>query len=127
VTNAVTLEVAVEITTDNIPIVKVDGEIDLHTCAPLRQTLRDLADAQNPDIIIDLTNTPYLDSAALGVLIGAIRRVQETDGTISLVGATSFVRRIFEITRLSKIFQMHDDMPAALADVRAHKAARASA
>jgi len=126
-TNAATLELAVEITADDIPVVKVDGEIDLHTCAPLRQILRDLADEQHPDIIIDLTNAPYLDSAALGVLIGAIRRVQETDGTISLVGATSFVRRIFEITRLSKIFQMYDDMPSALADVRAHKATRASA
>ena len=64
---------------------------------------------------------PYLDSAALGVLVDAVRRVREHEGGISLVSTTPFVRRAFEITRLVKIFQLYDDNEAALADIRAQQ------
>ena len=119
------LEIDVQTTPDGIPILSLKGEIDLHTCATLRDALRDLIEAQHYDIVINLAEVPYLDSAALGVLVDAVRRVREHDGTISLVSTTPFVRRAFEITRLVKIFQLFEDNEAALAEVRQHKQAAA--
>lgn len=113
------LEIEVEKTTDDIPIIHIRGEIDLHTCSSFRETLRDLIDQKNYDIVIDLGSVPYLDSAALGVLVDAVRRVREYDGAIYLIATTPFVRRAFEITRLVKIFQLHDDSEPALASIRA--------
>ena len=94
----------------------IKGEIDLHTCSILRDTLRELIEEGFYRIIINLAEVPYLDSAALGVLVDAVRRAREHEGIISLVSTTPFVRRAFEITRLVKIFQMYDDNEAALAD-----------
>ena len=115
------LEIEVEKTTDDIPIVRIKGEIDLHTCSSFREALRDLIDQKNYDLIIDLGDVPYLDSAALGVLVDAVRRVREYDGVIYLVATTPFVRRAFEITRLVKIFQLHDTNETALANIRSRK------
>ncbi|MDR3710204.1 MAG: STAS domain-containing protein [Capsulimonadaceae bacterium] len=112
------LDIAVEKTVDNIPIVRVKGEIDLHTCSAFRETLRDLIDQKNFEVVIDLGDVPYLDSAALGVLVDAVRRVREYGGGISLVATTPFVRRAFEITRLVKIFMLYDDEPQAIEGVR---------
>jgi anti-sigma B factor antagonist len=112
------LDIDVEKTDDDIPVVHIKGEIDLHTCSSFRDTLREMIDQKNFNIVVDLANVPYLDSAALGVLVDAVRRVREYDGAIYLVAATPFVRRAFEITRLVKIFQMHDDLEGALSDVR---------
>ncbi len=116
------LEIDVEKTNDDIPIMHIKGEIDLHTCSAFRESLRELIDQQKYEIVIDLGSVPYLDSAALGVLVDAVRRVRECDGAIYLVATTSFVRRAFEITRLVKIFQLHDETDAALAAIRARVA-----
>ncbi len=117
------LEINTQMTTDQIPIVALKGEIDLHTCAELRETLRDLLEKGHYQIVINLAEVPYLDSAALGVLVDAVRRVREHEGGISLVSTTPFVRRAFEITRLVKIFQLYDNNDAALAEIRAHSQA----
>lgn len=116
--SALLLEIDVQTTPDHIPVVHLKGEIDLHTCAAFRETLRELIENRRYHIVINLAEVPYLDSAALGVLVDAVRRVREHDGSISLVATTPFVRRAFEITRLVKIFQLYDDNEAALAEVR---------
>ena len=115
------LEIDVQQTPDRIPIVGLKGEIDLHTCGAFRDALRELIENKQYDIVVNLAEVPYLDSAALGVLVDAVRRVREHDGGISLVSTTPFVRRAFEITRLVKIFQMYDDDTAALEDIRKGK------
>ncbi len=114
------LEIDTQMTPDQIPVVRLKGEIDLHTCAELRDTLRDLVERERYQIIINLAEVPYLDSVALGVLVDAVRRVREHEGGISLVSTTPFVRRAFEITRLVKIFQLFDDDEAALTEARTH-------
>lgn len=118
------LEINTQMSPDQIPIVHLKGEIDLHTCSVLRDTLRDLIEKQHYQVVINLAEVPYLDSAALGVLVDAVRRVREHEGGISLVSTTPFVRRAFEITRLVKIFQLFDDDESALAEARMHTAVK---
>ena len=114
------LEINTQMTDDQIPIVALKGEIDLHTCAEMRDTLRELIEKGHHQIVINLAEVPYLDSAALGVMVDAVRRVREHEGAISLVSTTPFVRRAFEITRLVKIFQLYESNDAALAEIRLH-------
>ena len=101
-----------------VPIIHLQGEIDLHTCPQLRTVLQDLMEAGKCVIILNLAEVPYLDSAALGVLVDAVRRARESEGAIHLVQITPFVRRAFEITRLIKIFRVHDSLEAALEATR---------
>jgi len=112
------LDINVQSTPDQIPIIHLKGEIDLHTCGAFRDTLRELIEGKHYDIVVDLAEVPYLDSAALGVLVDAVRRVREHNGSISLVATTPFVRRAFEITRLVKIFSLYDDLDTALVAIR---------
>jgi len=114
------LEINTQITADQIPIVALKGEIDLHTCADMREKLRDLIEKGHYQIVINLAEVPYLDSAALGVLVDSVRRVREHEGSICLVSTTPFVRRAFEITRLVKIFQLFDTNDEALIEIRSH-------
>jgi anti-sigma B factor antagonist len=112
------LDIDVHTSEDNIPLMRLKGEIDLHTCAPFRDTLRELIDQKRYNIVIDLSEVPYLDSAALGVLVDAVRRVREFNGAIYLVAPTPFVRRAFDITRLIKIFHVCDTEAEALEHIR---------
>ena len=113
------LEINTEETNAGIPVLRLKGEVDLHTCTELRTLLVHLMDARKGHIVLDLAEVPYLDSAALGVLVDAVRRAREIGGALHLVNMTPFVRRAFDITRLIKIFQVHDSVDSALAAIAA--------
>jgi len=98
-----------------VPVVHLKGEIDLHTCPELRAALQNLMEHGHFRIVLDLAQVPYLDSAALGVLVDAVRRARENGGGIYLVQVAPFVQRAFEITRLIKIFELHNSIEEAQA------------
>lgn len=98
-----------------VPLVRVEGEIDLHTCPELRTTLQRIGDDGHDRFVLDLSAVPYVDSAALGVLVDAQRRVKEKAGEVVLVGITPFVKRAFEITRLVRFFRLVETVDEATA------------
>lgn len=108
------LEINVTETGAGIPVVNLRGEIDLHTCPELRSILQQMMEGGKHRIVLNLAEVPYLDSAALGVLVDAVRKARENGGGLYLVEVTPFVRRAFEITRLIKIFQVHETLEEAL-------------
>ena len=112
------LEIVTEELEGGVPVVHLKGEIDLHTCPDLRTALQQLMDRGSFRMILDLAQVPYLDSAALGVLVDAVRRARENNGGIYLVQVAPFVQRAFEITRLIKIFELHSGVAEAQAAAR---------
>lgn len=48
-----------------------------------------------------------MDSTGLGVLIGALRRIRSSRGTLALVVADAELERLFEITGLDGAFRIH--------------------
>ena len=53
---------------------------------------------------MDLTDTTFLDSTALGVLIGAVKRLRSRDGVLTIVNTDPNIAKTFEITGLDQIF-----------------------
>jgi anti-sigma B factor antagonist len=69
-----------------VVIVVVTGEIDISTVAQLRGRLFELAD-NGGTLIVDLNRVTFIDSAALGALVGTARRVAEHGGSLHAVCA----------------------------------------
>jgi anti-sigma B factor antagonist len=108
------LEIEINEAATGIPVVRVVGEVDLHTCPELRGALQRLTDEGRTRIVLDLAAVPYVDSAALGVLVDAQRRLKEKNGEIFLAQVAPFVMRAFEITRLIRIFQARETLEDAI-------------
>jgi anti-sigma B factor antagonist len=85
-------------------VVAVTGEIDLFTAPELKSTLADALEAGHTRIVVDLTQTTFLDSTALGVLIGAVKRLRSQDGVLTIVNVDPNIAKTFEITGLDQIF-----------------------
>jgi anti-sigma B factor antagonist len=92
------------------PTLKVIGEIDVATSPALRRALHELVDQGAAEVVVDLSQTTFIDSSGLGVLVGALRRLREADGpeTIVLQGLQDPVRKVFEITGLTTVFTIRD-------------------
>lgn len=97
-------------------VVKVSGEIDLATQGQLRAKLNDLVVGGHVDLVLDLSGVDFVDSTGLGALIGTRRRVHAFHGSLALVIPNEAVMKVFTITGLEKVFDIHDTLDAALAD-----------
>ena len=92
----------------NVPLIEIEGEVDVYTAPQLKQQMIALLEAGNIVMIVDLSKVDYLDSTALGVLIGGLKRVRERDGNLPLICPSQRIRRVFEITGLDKIFDIYN-------------------
>jgi anti-sigma B factor antagonist len=104
-------------------VVAVRGEIDLFTAPELKQKLTDAIEGGKTRIVVDLTQTTFLDSTALGVLIGAVKRLRTRDGALVIVNVDQNIAKTFEITGLDQIFTIVAERDAAISALDAEQAA----
>jgi anti-sigma B factor antagonist len=97
-------------------VVAVSGEIDLFTAPEFKQRTSAPIDAGRTHLIVDLTETSFIDSSSLGVLIGAHRRLKLRGGTLVVVCDTESIVKTFKITGLDGVFAIVPTLEAALAD-----------
>ena len=68
----------------------------------------------NPKMLIDFSNVDHLSSAALGALITINNKVRQKDGQLRLSNIDAQIYEVFVITKLNKLFQIHDTTQSAL-------------
>ncbi len=103
-------------------LVTVEGELDLASAPSLKWALTDAISAGARRIVVDLGPVTFIDSTALGVLVGVHRHL--SPGTrMALAGANAEVLNIFEMTGLDATFEMFATVEHALAAVGGSEAA----
>ena len=65
-------------------------------------------------LLLNFGNVEYLSSAALGKLITLNKKVQSAGGRLILCNIAEQIREVFEITKLNKLFTIHEEEQAAL-------------
>jgi anti-sigma B factor antagonist len=103
---------------DGVVVIVVQGDTDLHVAPELRERLTRTIDAGTTAIVVDLSDVTFVDSMALGVLLGATKRMRAAGGRLRLVVARPETRRIFEITLLDRVLEIDATREEALANVR---------
>ena len=68
-----------------------------------------------PLVILDLSRVALLPSMALGLLVHMTTRCRARQQKLKLAGIQPQLRRVFEITKLDRVFQLADDGAAATA------------
>lgn len=88
---------------DGVSVVTGEGELDAYSADALRTALIECCGAPGARVVVDLSNVPFMDSTALGVLVGGLRRVREVDGELLVVLPRGTARHVFEITTLDRV------------------------
>jgi anti-sigma B factor antagonist len=97
--------VAVNDVDEHTTVIAVRGELDLATAPRLKWPLVDAVDSGRDRIIVDLAAVTFMDSTALGVLIGA-RRSLGPHAQMAIVCTNPDVLKIFEISGLDVAFRI---------------------
>src|ERR671915_1716835 len=99
-------------------VISLAGEVDLYTAPEFKQQLLEVIEAGGRDVIVDLSNTTFIDSTTLGVLVGGVKRLRTNDGKLSLVCADRNITKIFEITGLDRVFTIYGTRDEAVSRLR---------
>ncbi|HVC13747.1 MAG TPA: STAS domain-containing protein [Acidimicrobiales bacterium] len=103
---------------DGVPVVSASGEIDVATAPPLRDRLQALTTSGKSTVVVDLLGVTFLDSTALGVLVGALKRCREAGGDLPLVIDEPRILKVFEITGLTGVFPIFENVRDAVGSVK---------
>jgi len=102
-------------------VISLSGEVDLYTAPEFKQQLLEVISQGAETVIVDLTNTTFIDSTTLGVLVGGVKRLRPNGGQLSLVCSDRNITKIFEITGLDRVFTIHatrDEAVEAISEAR---------
>ena len=97
-------DISTEPVGDGDYVISLSGEVDLYTAPEFKQQLLDVIGNGAVNVIVDFTNTSFIDSTTLGVLVGGVKRLRPIDGQLSLVCSDRNITKIFEITGLDRVF-----------------------
>jgi anti-sigma B factor antagonist len=98
-------------------VISLSGEVDLYTAPDFKQKLLEVIGQGGRDVVIDFSNTTFIDSTTLGVLVGGVKRLRPNGGQLSLVCADRNITKIFEITGLDKVFPIYESRDEAVAQI----------
>jgi anti-sigma B factor antagonist len=111
---AIEFEIADRRVNDKTHVVGVRGEIDLFTAPEFKQHVSAPIDAGLPNVVVDLSQTTFIDSSSLGVLIGAHRRLKLRGGSLVIVCDSEAIVKTFRITGLDGVFTLVASLDEAL-------------
>lgn len=101
-----------------ITLLTLKGDFDAGNAPHVQKALAELTDRNEPLILIHMADLKYIDSAGLGVLVGALKDAAARAGKIVLIQPSPFVTRILRVTALDKMFSVFADEAQARVGLR---------
>jgi len=92
-------------------IVSVSGDIDAYHSGDFKKSIREeLESVDAHTVVLDMSNVAYIDSAGLGSLVALLKDVRTKGKEFVLASLKPNVKRIFEMTRLDRVFKIVDTL-----------------
>jgi anti-sigma B factor antagonist len=112
----------VEVTTereDGVAVVALTGDVDADHADELHAAFGALLADGFHNFVIDLTDVKVIDGTGLAELVNLFKRVRIGPGDVRLCGFPTWVKVMFAMTRLNKVFDAFETREAAVASFAA--------
>lgn len=100
---------------ENATIIDVVGDITLYNSPEVRKSL--LGTLREPGVsrvIVNLGKVNYIDSAGIASLVEGLKVSRDLKRGFALYGLSPTAREVLQLTRLLKVFEVHDTEQEAL-------------
>jgi anti-sigma B factor antagonist len=111
---------------DGWKIVSASGEVDVVTAPTIRTEVVNLVAGGSTDIILDFDRVEFIDSFGLGVMVGALKRVNSHGGRLRISVSERRVRGVLELTGIDRVLDLYDSVDAAVAGPQSPEAGAGS-
>lgn len=100
-------EITEEPLPDGVEVIVVVGYLDFDATPEFKERLAARIDSGATNLILDLAQTAFIDSTAIGVIVGVVKRLQACGGTLAVVSSRAEFRSLFELIGLDEVIQLH--------------------
>ena len=112
---------------DWLMVFHLQGEIDAETGPGFREALEQAREEGRRWFLIDLLEAEYLDSVALGILLGTAKETDKLGGMLAVACNRPNLIKLFELTGIKELLNVQETASAACSLLeQAHQAAAQS-
>ena len=90
----------------DVTVLDVDGQLIVGNRQELKKAVLNELEKGERKFLVDFTNTGYIDSSGLGVLVSLSKKIREQDGELRLASLNEDLRTLFELTKLDTLFRI---------------------
>ena len=92
----------------DVTLIEIGGQLIVGNRQLLKEQVLEQLERGDRKFIVDFSNTDYIDSSGLGVLVTLSKKIREQGGEISLASLSKDLRTLFELTKLDTLFLFSD-------------------
>ncbi|MDR1734581.1 MAG: anti-sigma factor antagonist [Oscillospiraceae bacterium] len=94
-------------TANNAVTVRLEGELDHHAAGPLRDRIDEAIMKARPDVLtLDFGNVSFMDSSAVGLVMGRFKLLSAMKGKLEVVGLSPTAYRMMELSGLKTLAKL---------------------
>ncbi|MBK1634273.1 STAS domain-containing protein [Rhodovulum adriaticum] len=108
------MELLSEIRADALHVTVGEARIDSAVAIRFKERMREVAIGGPSRVVLDLGQVTFLDSSGLGAVV-AVMKLLAPGQRLELCCLTPTVAKVFRLTRMDRVFTIHDDAGAAFA------------
>jgi anti-sigma B factor antagonist len=104
---------------NGVSVLDLSGQITLgEGSVQLREAVRGLLGRGKKNILLNMGNIDYIDSAGLGELVSAFTSAKNQQAEVKLLQLTRKVQGLLQLTKLYTVFDIKDDEAVAIASFK---------
>lgn len=96
---------------------KIRGSIGVYSVSTLGEAIQSLIAEGTRHVVVDLEEATSIDSSGVGTLVGNSKSIAANGGKVWLVSPNERIRKMLDITGLSKYFEIRPSGEDALAEI----------
>jgi anti-sigma B factor antagonist len=100
----------------DIAVVRGDGRLNMVSAPQLRETVLAALDAGRRRIVVDLSNTSFMDSSGLGALIGCLKSARQADGDLRIAAPNEQLRMVLKLSNVDRVLRSYGSADEAYRD-----------
>jgi anti-anti-sigma factor len=95
-------------------VIALDGRMDADQAGLFEAEYDRVVERGSTHIVVDLAKLQYVSSMGLRSFLHVAKTRQAANGGLALVHFSGFVKQVFDVTRLTPLFQIYDTVDQAL-------------
>jgi anti-anti-sigma factor len=103
---------------EGVAIIVPNGDLDIEHAESFQKHLDNLLGAGTRYFVIDLGEVAFVDSTGLSTLVRLYKRVRIGEGDVRLARVSPEVQKLFDLTRLSRVFDIYPTAAAAAESIK---------
>ena len=98
---------------NNVGVLSIEGSLDYSASKMFKKLFSEYMKEAN-HFVFDMSKVDFIDSAGLAAVVTSLKKIDKLDGDIKLAGLSNQIKMIFEITRLTQVFEIHPEIEPAV-------------